>query len=57
MSAENPSESEVRRMRDMAYGTSIGDREWELCRDYWMKPENITWLHQKQREVMEAEHV
>jgi hypothetical protein len=50
MSDEIPTEAEVRRMRDIAYGTSIADREWNLCRDYWMKPENVEWLEQHQPE-------
>lgn len=35
-------EAEARRLRDQVYGTPISDKEWENCKQNWMR--DIEWL-------------
>lgn len=43
--ARNYSEAEVRQLRDNIYGrTAEADKNWEACRDNWMRPDDIQWL-------------
>ena len=37
-------EADVRRLRDRVYGQISTDKNWEACKDAWLKPENIKWL-------------
>ena len=37
-------EQQVRKLRDNIYGTPISDKEWNTCKDNWMKPAEISWL-------------
>jgi hypothetical protein len=39
-----PTEAEVRAMRDKAYGRPCSNNNWAGCRDFWMQPHNIAWL-------------
>lgn len=43
-STKTPTETEVRAMRDRAYGDKSSDKNWESCRERWMEPDNIEWL-------------
>ena len=37
-------EQAVRRLRDLVLEHPISDKEWETCRDNWMRPDDIKWL-------------
>jgi hypothetical protein len=39
-----PTEQEVRALRNQVYDHEIGDKQWEHVRQYWMKPEEIEFL-------------
>jgi hypothetical protein len=41
------SENEVRQLRNKVYGHQISDKEWAICGENWMKPENIKWLQEQ----------
>lgn len=47
MNADQPTEAEVRALRDNIYGPGT-DNNWENCKDDWMTPENIQWLRDNQ---------
>lgn len=34
--------ADVRAMRDRVFGSPISDKEWENCRENWMK--DVPWL-------------
>lgn len=38
------SEKVVRAMRDQVYGHFSTDKNWDGCRENWMRPESIAWL-------------
>jgi hypothetical protein len=45
MSADHqPTEAQVRAMRDLVYEKPSTDANWERCKDFYMRPENIRWL-------------
>lgn len=48
MIAPQPSESEVRKLRDKVYGVPISDKEWEHCKHHWMRPDDVKWLREHQ---------
>lgn len=39
-----PTEAEIRRMRDRVYEKLSSNENWEHVRNNWMKPESIEWL-------------
>jgi hypothetical protein len=39
--------SQLREMRDRAYGKPTTDKNWEACRDRWNTEENILWLQEQ----------
>lgn len=39
-----PTEAEVRQMRDTVFGHATSDKNWDACKEGWMKPEGIDWL-------------
>lgn len=43
-------EQEALRLRDNIYGPQ-SEKNWEHCREFWMRPENLAWLrlHQPKR--------
>lgn len=41
------SEQEVRQMRDQVYRVPISDKEWQICKAYWLKLESVQWLVEK----------
>ena len=44
MSQNQPTEAQVRALRDLVYGQRSTDKNWDGCKDKWMEPENIEWL-------------
>ena len=42
---ESIREGAVRAMRDRVFEKKTSDNNWEGSKDHWMKPENLTWLH------------
>lgn len=44
MSDKRLTEADVRALRDLVYGQSSTDRNWEACKEEWMRPENLAWL-------------
>ena len=45
--SRQPTESEVRAMRDRVFGQPSTDRNWENCKDNWMRPSEIRWLQEQ----------
>ena len=41
----------VRAWRDQVYERPSSDKNWEGCREGWMKPENIQWLKEQARKA------
>lgn len=39
-------ETAVRVLRDLVYGVPSTDKNWEGCKENWMKPESVEWLRQ-----------
>jgi hypothetical protein len=39
-----PTESEVRKLRDMVFGSTSTDVNWNASRDSWMRPDAVAWL-------------
>ena len=37
-------EPEVRALRDQVYGEPSTDKNWDFCREHWMRPDSIEWL-------------
>jgi len=37
-------ESEVRALRDTVLVGKSSDRNWDACRENWMKPDSVQWL-------------
>lgn len=44
---KQPSESEVRALRNAVYGKPISNSAWECIKNIWMKPEEIQWLRDR----------
>jgi len=44
VATEQPTEAEVRALRDQVYGHPATDRCWDACGKIWMQPENLAWL-------------
>lgn len=44
IAVKEPTESEVRALRDAVYGIPISDAEWEKCKSKWMEPGEVVWL-------------
>jgi hypothetical protein len=46
------SEIEVRRLRDNIYGSSADasfhEKNWQGCKEIWMRPDEIKWLIEHQ---------
>ena len=42
---ESIREGAVRAMRDRVFEKKTSDNNWDGSKDHWMKPENLTWLH------------
>lgn len=40
----NLTESEIRALRDRVYGHPTSDKNWEGCRENWLRPESTQWL-------------
>lgn len=45
---KNITERQVRNLRDKIYGVPISDKEWNTCKDNWIREENIKWLIEHQ---------
>lgn len=39
-----PTEAEVRALRDLVFGIPATDKGWEACKERWMQPDNVRWL-------------
>ena len=50
-------ESEVRRLRDLVFDQVSSDKNWESCREYWLKPEETAWLVQRARTMKVFTHL
>lgn len=37
-------EAQARAMRDQVFGKPSTDKNWEACRENWMRPDSIIWL-------------
>ena len=39
-------EQEIRDLRDRVYGQRSTDKNWDGCKENWMKPEATAWLRE-----------
>lgn len=48
----DPEEQHVRALRDAVYGQPSGDKNWDACREHWLRPDSVRWLREKTKEAM-----
>jgi hypothetical protein len=41
-----PTEEEVRAMRDKIYGENLPDNKWNEIKHNWLRPEEVKWLQE-----------
>lgn len=41
-----PTEAEVRALRDAVYGQPATDKGWDACKSKWMQPDSVQWLRE-----------
>lgn len=41
---QQPTEQQIRQMRDRVFLTPATDKAWDACRASWSKPESLQWL-------------
>jgi hypothetical protein len=53
MSTPEPlTEQAVRKLRDAVLEHPISDKEWNTCRDNWMRPDDIKWLLEQRSKTL-----
>ena len=40
-------EAKVRAMRDLVFDSPSTDKNWEACRQNWLRPDSVDWLIEK----------
>lgn len=42
-----PTEEQVRELRDYVFGIPTTDNNWEFCREKWMRADAYKWLEEQ----------
>ena len=48
---EGATEAEVRVMRDKVFGKPSTDKNWDACKENWMRADSIEWLQNTVRSM------
>lgn len=46
-----PTEAEVRAMRDRVAESKSSDENWAACRENWLRPDSVEWLQKWVRKM------